>query len=231
MKKKKIIVTGASRGIGREVALQLVADGHEVIALARNQERLDELVQQAGASCIGIPYDLVKEEAGALEANLATWDRLDVLINNAGRLENKSFEALTDSDWLAIYEVNVFGVVRLIRKCLPLLKQSSMAHILNISSMGGIMGSSKFPGLSAYSSSKGALSILTECLAEEWKNESIRVNSLALGAVQTEMLEEAFPGFKAPLSSTEMAEFVSYFALQGHLFFNGKVLPVSLSTP
>ena len=97
--------------------------------------------------------------------------------------------------------------------------------------MGGFQGSTKFAGLSAYSSSKSALSGLTECLAEELKDRNIAVNCLALGAVQTEMLGKAFPGYKAPLSAAKMAEFICEFALTGQLFFNGKIIPVSSTTP
>jgi len=89
----------------------------------------------------------------------------------------------------------------------------------------------KFPGLAAYSSSKGALLTLTEMLAEEYKEQGISFNALALGAVQTEMLEEAFPGYKAPVSAVEMANYIYNFALTGNKFYNGKILQVSSSTP
>lgn len=117
----------------------------------------------------------------------------------------------------------------MVRDLLPFFNPA--AHIVNMSSMGGVQGSAKFPGLSLYSASKGAVGILTECLAEELKEEGVSVNALAIGAVQTEMLSQAFPDYKAPLSADEMAGFIKYFALQGKNFFNGKVLPVSLSTP
>ena len=105
------------------------------------------------------------------------------------------------------------------------------SHILTISSMGGLQGSAKFSGLSLYSASKGALAVLTECLAEELSEQEIKCNCLALGAVQTEMLSKAFPGYTAPLNPEEMAEFIVEFALHGHRYFNGKILPVSLTTP
>ncbi len=111
------------------------------------------------------------------------------------------------------------------------MEGSGLKHVVNVTSMAGYQGSSKFNGLSYYSASKAALGSLTECLAEELKDESIKVNALAIGAVQTEMLEEAFPGFKAPLQPSQMAEFMKWFTLEGPVFFNGKVLPVSLSTP
>jgi len=105
------------------------------------------------------------------------------------------------------------------------------AHIVNISSMGGFQGSSKYPGMAVYSASKAALANLTEGLASEYAKDGIAFNCLALGAVQTEMLEQAFPGYKAPVSADDMANFISWFALAGHMFFNGKILPVSVSNP
>jgi len=231
MEKRKVLITGASRGMGWDVALELANKGHSILVTARNEERLRELAKQAGDQCEALPLDLTHADQTPLREAINRLGGVDTIINNAGALISKPFEELADPEWQSLFEVNFFGVVRLLRSCLPFLEQSPNAHVLNISSMGGYQGSSKFPGLSAYSASKGALSILSECLAEEWKEKGIRVNCLALGAVQTEMLEEAFPGLKAPLQSAEMAEFISWFALSGHRFFNGKVLPVSVSTP
>ena len=154
---------------------------------------------------------------------------IDVLINNAGSLVNKPFLEMSSSEFEEVYKVNVFAVASLTRLVLPLME--AKGHVLNISSMGGIQGSAKFPGLSAYSSSKGALVILTELLAEEFKETGPSFNVLALGAVQTEMLAEAFPDYKAPLSAEEMADYIVDFALTGNKFYNGKVLQVSNSTP
>lgn len=97
--------------------------------------------------------------------------------------------------------------------------------------MGGVMGSVKFDGLSLYAATKGAVSILTESLAAEFAQQGVAVNALAFGAVDTDMLRTAFPNYKAPVTATEMGSFVADFALKGHKFFNGKVLPVSSSTP
>jgi NAD(P)-dependent dehydrogenase (short-subunit alcohol dehydrogenase family) len=152
-----------------------------------------------------------------------------VLINNAGILLHKPFLETTSEDFHQVFETNVFGLVSITQALLPFMKVNS--HVVNISSMGGIGGSSKFAGLSAYSSSKGAVSILTELLAEEFKATGPKFNALALGAVQTEMLTQAFPEFKAPIQANEMADYILQFALEGHRYFNGKVLPVSSSTP
>ena len=97
--------------------------------------------------------------------------------------------------------------------------------------MGGVQGSAKFAGLAAYSSSKGALITLMELLAEEYKEKGISFNALALGAVQTEMLQEAFPGYRASVSAERMGQYIAEFALSGHELYNGKVLQVSNSTP
>ena len=221
---KNIVVTGASRGIGRALVDVFLAQGHRVWALSRN---ISELSTLSGVQAVSL--DISKE------SDVQEWvascgnTSFDVLVNNAGMLVNKPFAETTAKDFEKVYKVNVFGVANLIRNLLPHFSQQ--AHIVNISSMGGINGTSKFPGLAAYSSSKGALGILTELLAEEFKDRDLSVNALALGAVQTEMLAEAFPGYQAPVTADQMAIYIAYFALTGHRFYNGKVLPLSSSTP
>ncbi len=235
---KTVVITGASRGIGFDTALHLCRSGNKVIAVARNSQGLELLYNAANSSghsahLVVIPADISNaNHVTELVQRISTLSSaIDVLINNAGALINKPFTEITNEELRAIYEVNVFAPFALTQKFIPLLKKSSLAHIVNISSVGGVNGSSKFPGLSAYSSSKGALTILSEVLAEELKSEGIRVNCLALGAAQTEMLSQAFPDYKAPLTSAEMGEYVSWFAVNGHKYFNGKVLPVAITTP
>ena len=157
------------------------------------------------------------------------YKKIDILINNAGKLINKSFKDLSKDDLYDVYDVNVFGVISLIQSLLPFFKKDS--HVVNISSIGGISGSSKFPGLTAYSSSKGALNILTEVLAEEFKESGPKFNSLSLGSVNTPMLNKAFPGYKAQVNPNEMASFIFDFANNSSKVFNGKVIPVSSSNP
>jgi 3-oxoacyl-[acyl-carrier protein] reductase len=232
------IVTGASRGIGYEIALDLLKQGHHVIAVARNGKGLEKLQNAARTSgadstLMILAVDLTSEkDIQELVFIAKSINRhVDVLINNAGTIVNKPFENITAEELREVYEVNVFAPFRLTQALLPMMGEKALSHILNISSMGGFQGSAKFPGLSAYSSSKAALAGLSELLAEELKDKNIRVNCLALGAAQTEMLEKAFPGYQAPLSAKEMAKWISWFAVNGHRFFNGKVLPVGLSTP
>jgi NAD(P)-dependent dehydrogenase (short-subunit alcohol dehydrogenase family) len=233
MENKTILITGASSGVGYQTALQLAEKGHAVIALARNAKLLNQLSNASNGKIISLPHDLSQLNFDGLLTFLKekTVSKIDVLINNAGQLVNKPFENISKEDLQTAYNTNVFAPYLLIQSLLPLLKNSNNPHVINISSVGGIQGSVKFSGLSAYSSSKGALSILTECLAEEFKEINIKVNCLALGAVNTEMLAKAFPGYNAPLSASEMGNYVTWFAENGHQYFNGKIIPVALSTP
>ncbi|MFZ9074520.1 MAG: SDR family NAD(P)-dependent oxidoreductase [Flavobacteriaceae bacterium] len=223
---KTIVITGAGRGIGYALVQLAARQGHRVFALSRNIKAIE-----ASESVHPLSIDIT--DTNALETFASQLGNegtvVDVLINNAGAFLNKPFAETSKEAFEAIYQVNVFGLASITRLLLPLISQKG--HVVNISSMGGVEGSAKFPGLAAYSSSKGAVSILTELLAEEYKETGPVFNALALGAVQTEMLEEAFPGFKAPLTPEEMAVYILNFALNGNRFYNGKVLPVSSSTP
>ena len=223
---KTFLVTGASRGVGFEICKQAAANGHRVIALSRNISPLKGIPDVHPFS---VDLSLESEVVDFVKEISSSFKIIDVLINNAGSLINKPFLKISSSDFEAVFKVNVFAVANLTRLMIPMM--NAKGHVLNITSMGGVQGSAKFPGLSAYSSSKGALVILTELLAEEFKDSGPSFNALALGAVQTEMLEEAFPGYKAPVSAAQMAEYIIDFALNGHQFYNGKVLPISSSTP
>jgi 3-oxoacyl-[acyl-carrier protein] reductase len=223
---KTIVITGAGRGIGYALVQLAARQGYHVFALSRNIKAIEP-------SDSVHPLSIDITDTNALETFVSQLEKegtvVDILINNAGAFLNKPFAETSKEAFEAIYQVNVFGLASITRLLLPLISQKG--HVVNISSMGGVEGSAKFPGLAAYSSSKGAVSILTELLAEEYKETGPVFNALALGAVKTEMLEEAFPGFKAPLTPEEMAVYILDFALNGNRFYNGKVLPVSSSTP
>lgn len=221
-----MVITGASRGIGLALVQWFSANNHQVWALSRNIQPIEALnLKNTQAFSVDISDEAVVEHWATNHAPAP----VDILINNAGKLINKPFLQTTQADFKAVYNVNVFGLANLTRLLLP--KMHSTSHVVNISSMGGINGTSKFPGLAAYSSSKGAVSILTELLAEECKRTGPSVNALALGAVKTEMLSEAFPGLDVPMDAKTMADYIAQFALEGHRFYNGKVLPVSNTTP
>ena len=223
---KTFVVTGASRGIGYDLVQHIANQGHTVYALSRSIKTIKKTPKLFPVAIDITDEKALEEFANQLKDNKVV---VDALVNNAGALLNQPFSDTTKEDFEAVYRVNVFGLASLTRLLLPLIDPKG--HVVNISSMGGIGGSSKFPGLAAYSSSKGAVNILTELLAEEYKESGPSFNALALGAVQTEMLAQAFPGFQAPLSAKEMAQYIFKFAVEGHHFFNGKTLPVSSSTP
>lgn len=226
-KLKNIIVTGTSRGIGYELALQLANAGHQVLALSRKTPH--KLIEHPMITCLAVDLSHESELSQVRQFLSSSWKRVDALVHNAGSLLSKPFESILPEEFEQVYRVNVFAVATLTQLVLPMMEQGG--HVVTISSMGGIQGSVKFPGLAAYSSSKGAVITLSELLAEEYKDRGIAFNVLALGAVQTEMLSEAFPGFKAPVSAAQMAEYIGQFTLTGHQFYNGKVLQVSSTTP
>jgi NAD(P)-dependent dehydrogenase (short-subunit alcohol dehydrogenase family) len=228
-----VLITGASNGIGYATALLLCTQGIRVIALSRNEAGLKRLKEEAGENLLAIPFNLNSGDYNSLlqQLQMEGIGSLHGIIHNAGHLISKTFEKLTDEDIRDVYDTNVFAPIRLTRLLLPLLKNATPSHVVMISSMGGVQGSVKFPGLSAYSSSKGALCTLTECLALEYQDSGVSFNCLALGAVQTEMLSKAFPGYNAPMQPADMAGFVAWFVSEGQKFFNGKILPVAVSTP
>lgn len=229
-----IVISGAGKGLGAALTKAFASEaGHTVFAFSRNTDALKQWALQnpdLPSNLVIDNLDLQKtspaEIAATIQKSLST---VDILINNAGFLVAKPFAETNPEDFDAMMEVNVKAVYFLIQKLLPAFTSGS--HIVNIGSMGGFAGSKKFNGISAYSITKGALATLSECLAEELAPMKIKVNCLAMGAVQTEMLAQAFPGYKAPLQPGEMASFIKSFALTAHHFLNGKVIPLSLSTP
>ena len=226
---KHIVVIGASRGIGAALVKRYATNPqHQVYAFARNMERMTAIFDEPNVRCF--PFDLTKNIGEQLAKVMDELPMIDVLIENAGFLVNKPFSSISHDEFTTSYQVNVIGVMESIQCLLPKLNPEG-SHIVNISSMGGFQGSMKFAGLAAYSTSKAALCSFTELFAEEYKETTIKMNCLCLGAVQTEMLEQAFPGYKAPLTPEQMAEFIAEFSLTANQYLNGKIIPVSLNNP
>jgi NAD(P)-dependent dehydrogenase (short-subunit alcohol dehydrogenase family) len=217
-------ITGASRGIGLATAEEFLSNGWNVVVLTRNIAPLAELKAIYTSQLYLVAFDVTHSDTALLPDY-----PVDVLLNNAGTIVNKAFEDITQRELEYSYQTNVFGPFLLIQ---ALMKRfTPTAHIINISSIGGVQGSVKFPGLTSYSSSKGALVVLTECLQCEFQETQWSFNCLALGAVQTEMLESAFPGYKAKVTSKDLSPYIFNFATTAHQVMKGKVIPVSLSTP
>lgn len=227
-----IVVIGGTRGIGKEIVLNLSGNAENKILVAgRNESSLKDLAAiHQNISTVKLDLSVFDSYSGKfLNSVKENFDTIDILINVAGAIIAKDFEKISSDEARMLMEINFIGPASVIRTLKPFMVKG--AHIVNISSMGGFQGSSKYPGLSYYSASKAALACLTESLAAEFKASGIKINCLALGAVQTEMLEEAFPGYKAPVKANEMAEYISWFALNGQKYFNGKILPVALNNP
>jgi len=223
---KNIIITGTSSGIGFELVKIFSKKNHRVLALSRNNSKLRDLNLEGVHA---VDFNLNDHDYFEINQFIKSVKKIDVLINNAGYLVNKPFSQTTLEDFNLVYSTNIISVAMLIKNTIDYMKKGS--NVLNISSIGGIQGSVKFSGLSAYSSSKGALNILTEMLAEEYKDQGIHFNSLALGSVQTKMLEKAFPGFVASSSAEDMAKYIYNFSIEGYKLMNGKVISVSSTTP
>ena len=236
-----IAITGASKGVGYAVALYFAKEKHhKIFAISRSVEGLEKLRKEGGEGIISLRCDITRDQeiAEAVEEIGDRVNGIDILINNAGLLINKPFSQLSMADWRAIYEVNVFGVFGMTKALLPKLGEGDLSHggairshIVNIASAGGVQGSAKYKGLSAYSSSKGALIAMSECLAEEVSSMGIVSNSIALGSVETEMFRLAFPGLKASVSTERIARWIGQFAESGYEFFNGKTLVASTNNP
>jgi short-subunit dehydrogenase len=229
-----IIITGGSNGIGKEIALIFSKDkNNKIIITGRNSITLSEVANCAENKNITFlvsDFRKLRESVDELSLYVAqSFGYVDILINNAGTLFAKSFTEIGDEEAREMMEVNFFTPASIIKSLIPFMNAN--AHIVNISSMGGFQGSVKFQGLSYYSASKAALACISECLAGELSDKKIFINCLALGSAQTEMLTKAFPGYKAPVTAAEMGKFIVDFALNGHKIFNGKVLPVALTTP
>jgi short-subunit dehydrogenase len=227
-----IIINGGTRGIGRDLALSLADDPkNKILITGRNESALNSL-SKLRSNIITYQVDLSEFESHSDSLRdfiTKNMNNIDILINMAGTLVSEKFDKTKETDARKMMEVNFFGTAFMIRLVKPFMKKGS--HVVNISSMGGFQGSVKFEGLSFYSASKAALANLSECLAVEYSSAGISVNCLALGAVQTAMLEEAFPGYQAPVSSEEMAKYIADFAIHGNRYFNGKVIPVAVNNP
>ena len=228
--KKTIVVVGASRGIGKAIVERFASNPENTVyALSRNIRGMESfsIFPNVHSFAFDLDTSTVREQAEKIFADIST---IDILINNAGKLVNKPFPELTQAEIASCYQVNVIGVMQTVQAVIPKMEENG-GHIVNISSMGGFQGTVKFAGLAAYSTSKAAVCSFTELFYEEYKDSKIKMNCLCLGAAQTEMLEEAFPGYIAPVSAEKMGEFISDFALKSHQWINGKIIPVSLSTP
>ena len=208
------LVTGASRGIGRAVALALANLGVHIVAAARNQKLLDALVnqiKQAGGKSTAMTFDLADEASinVLVQQVQDQFGRLDILVNNAGLTLSASMDKTSTEDFDRIMTVNNRGPYLLTQQCLPLLRQAPQATIVNVSSVVGVKGYAK---QTVYTASKHALRGWSIALAEELRDTKIRVHVLCPGGVDTDMVGNVRPDIPkdALISPEEIAELVVY---------------------
>lgn len=226
------VVTGASKGVGRATVVALVRDhACTVHAISRDGDALNGLVEELGDGIRPLVLDITATDAPTRIKEVLGGKRLHALVHNAGLLVRTDLGRYGKDVIERMYATNVHAPLLISQALSEELDGEPPGHVVHISSMGGVQDSVKFPGLIGYSSSKAAMVCMSQCLAEEWQERGIRSNCLALGAVDTEMLREAFPGYAAPVSAERMGAYVARFAMEGHELYNGKVLPVAVSTP
>lgn len=235
-----IIITGASSGIGYSTSIALARAGeHKILAVSRSEDKLNKLKKEYDTlnshSIFNVfPFDLEVDTYEDLVNyaidffNLNSDEKVDIIINNAGFLINKTLLNTNSNDILKSVNTNANSILKMLHSFMPYFSKEKLTHIVNIGSIGGVQGTEKFPGLSAYSISKAAVNALTECMAVELAEYNIHTNCINPGAVQTEMLDKAFPGFNAGISSDEFGEFLANFALKNGKLMNGRLLSVSL---
>jgi 3-oxoacyl-[acyl-carrier protein] reductase len=195
LKDKIVLVTGGSKGLGKEIAMKLASEGSNVIICARNEEKLSRVsneIKQTGGKCSYYVADVEKENEviSLIDNIMKKFGRIDVLINNAGYgTEVKPIEETSQEDLLKCFETNVYSIFYFLKHLVPEMKRQDQGTIINISSMAGKRG---VPNLSAYSASKFAVIGLTQSVAKEVKGTGVYCISVCPGGINTEMREKAF---------------------------------------
>lgn len=184
-------ITGASKGLGLELAKKLLAEGFKVAATSRSQEALVKVLGNPSENFLPLEMDLVNEKSvkNAIELAVSHFKTIDVLVNNAGYGLLGTLEELTDAESRKNYEVNVFGLLNVIRNTMPYMRAARSGHIFNISSVGGYYG--EFPGWGIYCSTKFAVAGLTESLSAEIKPFGVHSTIVYPGYFRTDFLKDS----------------------------------------
>ena len=185
------LVTGASRGIGKTIAMTLAAAGAKVACVARNRDKLAEVVsaiQAAGGTAEAFECDVTSSESvtNVVEAVLEKWERLEILVNNAGITRDTLIPRMADEQWDEVINTNLRGAFLFTRAATRPMMQARYGRIINIASVSGLMGN---PGQANYSASKAGLIGMTRTVARELAGRKLTVNAVAPGFIETEMTE------------------------------------------
>src|SRR3984893_8443931 len=221
-----IIITGAGRGIGRATALRFARQGARVVLFSRTPATLAQLateIEGEGHSVLSIAGDVSNEEdvIGLFQRVIETYGRVDALVNCAGIVAVKPFVDMDAATWDHVINVNLRGTFLCCREAFRVMSEQRSGVIINLSSLSGVKGVEKFPGLSAYNVSKAGVASLTEILAVEGKPHGIRVCAVSPGAVDTEMLNQADPHLNAGMTPDDMAEILLFLADDSGRMFSG----------
>jgi len=232
-------VTGASQGIGRTVALRLAKEGATVAVAARNQEKLNELVQEitaTGGQAAAFPLDVADEEQikATVKAAIAQFGKIDILVNNAGITKDQLVMRMKRADWDAVLQTNLTSAYLLIQQAIPSMLKQRWGRIINITSVFGQMGQA---GQANYAASKAGLIGLTMAIAREVGSRNITCNAVAPGFIETAMTAALGDEFKQnavkqiPLgrvgSSEDVAGAVAFLASDDASYITGHVLGVN----
>lgn len=233
------VITGASRGIGRAIALLFAQEGADVVLVARSADALGTVfdeVSRRGGHALSIPLDITAEDAGEVVASrtLAEFGRLDVLVNNAGGNSFMSpLETMRYSGWQKTMALNLDSTVRMIQATLPTMTAAGVGSIINVSSIAGLRG---VPGMSHYAAAKAAVISLTQSLAVEVAPRGVRVNALVPGWIDTDLTDflrvddglEAAALARVPMARwgrpEEIAEGALFLASDASSFMTGQSL-------
>lgn len=211
---KVALITGASRGIGKAIAMRLAKNGFDIAIVGRNAERLKSVqgeIEKIGASCTSIEIDIAMPSAAQdiINAVVSKFSRIDVLVNNAGLAYSMSIADTSMEVWDSIFSINARAPYFLCKESIPVLKESPKPIIINIGSVVDFKG---YPNQSVYASSKHALAGFTKVLAKEVQELGIKVHLISPGGVNTEMVQEMRPDINTEnlIHPEEIAELVEF---------------------
>ena len=226
MNNKVAIITGAGRGVGRATAQLFASAGASVVLFSRTASQVEEVAAEimlAGGRALPIAGDVSREDDVLSLFRLVqeTYGRLDILVNCAGVVAKRPFIDMDTATWDQVININLRGTFLCCREAFRLMVSQNQGVIVNISSLSGIKGVEKFPGMSAYNVSKSGVASLTEILAVEGKPYNIRVCAVSPGAIDTEMLRQAAPQLKAAMTAEELADILFFLADDSGRMFSG----------
>ncbi len=226
MKDRIAVITGAGRGVGRATALQFARAGARVILFSRTPEHVEETaaeIMHEGGSSLSIVGDVAREEdvSKLFQQIRQQFGKVDVLVNCAGIVAVRPFVAMDIATWDQVLNINLRGTFLCCREAFRMMVEQQQGVIINLSSLSGVKGVEKFPGLSAYNVSKAGVASLTEILAVEGKPHNIRVCAVSPGAVDTEMLRQAAPHLKAAMTPDDLAAILLFLADDSGKMFSG----------